>query len=93
MPPSPSRRSRRTPLSRRAAIWRPAKFAGVAAACSHYTTRKQVGLFGVEIKGLRITAPLGDLSYDIRMESPAKAWDKFEPTGNKIVESVTRGTG
>jgi hypothetical protein len=66
-------------------------FAGVPAASSHYTTRKSVGLFSVQLKGLRITAPgAGDLAYDIRLVAPAKQWDKFEPTALKIMESVTR---
>lgn len=68
-------------------------FAGLPAACSHYTTRKAAGLIGVEIKGLRITVPAGELSFDVRLSAPAKLWDKFEPLAYKIIESVTKGTG
>ncbi len=68
-------------------------FAGMPAACSHYTTRKSAGLMSVGIKGLRITVPAGELSFDVRLSAPAKVWDKFEPTAYKIIESVTKGTG
>ena len=67
------------------------QFAGLPAACSHYTAVDNAGLFGVPIKGLRITAPGGgDYAYDIRLTAPEKVWDKFEPTALKILESVTR---
>ena len=66
-------------------------FAERPAAYSHYTTRRRVGLLNVKVKGRRITAPAGDLAYDIRAECPEKHWDKFEPIATKILESAEMG--
>jgi len=67
-------------------------FAGKPAAYSTYTTVKRIGVFSVELKGWRITAPgIGDYSYNIRAQCPAQHWDKFEPIATGILSSITRG--
>jgi hypothetical protein len=64
------------------------EFGGRQAARSDYTTRRRVGLLTVKVRGRRITAPAGDLAYDVRAECPEKHWDKFEPIADRILKSV-----
>jgi len=70
----------------------PTGFALVPAAYSMYTTKRKVGVFSVSMKGWRLSAPgVGDYSYNMRAECPAKHWDKFEPIAYHIRDSITRG--
>jgi hypothetical protein len=71
----------------------PTNFAGGAAAYSDYTTRHSVGLMSVPMKGRRLTAPLTDLAFEIRLECPAAHWDEFEPRAQKILDSAAQTHG
>ncbi|MFQ5810990.1 MAG: hypothetical protein ACE5JM_15335 [Armatimonadota bacterium] len=64
------------------------EFGGRQAARSDYTTRRRVGFLTVNVRGRRITAPAGDLAYDVRAECPEKHWDNFEPIADRILKSV-----
>jgi hypothetical protein len=66
-------------------------FAGMPAAYSEYTTVKKVGLFGVKMKGWRISCMGGDFGYQVWAEAPEAQWEKFEPIARKILEGVTQG--
>ncbi len=69
-------------------------FMGAAAAYSVYTTSKRAGVFSVKIKGWRLTVPgIGDYSYNVHAQCPAKHWDEFEPIAQRILQSVTPGGG
>lgn len=70
---------------------KPCTFAGLPAAYSGYTTVRRVGVFGVKMKGWRISCPGGDYSYDIRAFCPEKQWGRFEPIATKILAGVTKG--
>ncbi|NPV48970.1 MAG: hypothetical protein HPY69_18670 [Armatimonadetes bacterium] len=63
-------------------------FAGQRAAYSVYTARRRVGLFGAQVRGWRISCPGTDYGYDVRIEAPARHWEKFQPLGAKVVSSV-----
>lgn len=69
------------------------RFAGARAACAEYSYKKRVGLVPVEMKGLRWATHQGDYSYHVVAEAPAKHWEKFKPTAEKIVGSVQMGAG
>jgi len=63
-------------------------FGGKPAACSEYTTLKRIGVASVKLKGMRISAPAGDLGYDVRVLCPADHWDTFSPEAMKVLQSV-----
>jgi len=63
-------------------------FGGRPAAYSEYTTLKRIGIAGVRMKGARISAPAGDLGYDVRVLCPAAHWETFKTDAFKVLESV-----
>jgi hypothetical protein len=67
------------------------EFRGRPAAYSDYTSLRRAGLLKVKVKGRRLTAPAGDLAYDVRAECPAQHWEQFEPIAWRIIESVEAG--
>ncbi len=68
------------------------EFRGRPAAYSDYTSLRRAGLLKVQVKGRRVTAPAGDLAYDVRAECPAQHWEQFEPIASRILESVEAGS-
>ncbi len=67
---------------------RPWRFGGQAAAYSEYTTAKRIGIATVRLKGARISAPAGDLGYDVRVLCPASRWETFKTDAFKVLERV-----
>ena len=67
------------------------EFRGRPAAYSDYTSLRRAGLLKGQVKGRRLTAPAGDLAYDVRAECPAQHWEQFEPIASQIIESVEAG--
>jgi len=63
-------------------------FGGNPAAYSEYSTLTRVGIATVRLKGGRISAPAGDLGYDVRVICPAAHWDTFSKEAFKVLESV-----
>lgn len=69
----------------------PYTFAGRKAVYSVYTTRRRAGLFGTEVRGWRIACPGTDYGYDVRIEAPARHWERFQSHGARVVSSVQFG--
>ena len=70
----------------------PCTFAGSRAAYSTYNTIKRFGVFGVKVKGWRITTlALGPYAYQIRCECPERHWDQFQEIASSVLGGVAVG--